>query len=179
MAIRAFKVDSFTAEPFAGNPAGVCLLTDWLPDPLLQSIAAENNLAETAFIVQRDEQRGGGPDFFGVFQEQRAVAGAVMRISFQPLQLNPQFFAYGSLPIYLARISSAAVGLIDRTANSYDLLGVAWQYRFRVVVLFALVLAVLPVMVDQVFSSLRFSRHYLRRAGSGRWRLPEALLDSF
>ena len=52
--------------------------------------------------------------------DERAVAGAVMRISLHPLQLNPQFFAYGSLPIYLARITSAAVGLIDRSATGYD-----------------------------------------------------------
>lgn len=53
MSIPYFHVDAFTGRMFAGNPAGVCLLADWLPDTLLQSIAAENNLAETAFVVQR------------------------------------------------------------------------------------------------------------------------------
>ena len=38
---------------FSGNAAGVCLLEEWLPDATLQAIAAENNLAETAFIIER------------------------------------------------------------------------------------------------------------------------------
>ena len=54
MSIPYYHVDAFTAGVFSGNPAGVCLLTDWLPDALLQSIAAEINLAETAFVAQRD-----------------------------------------------------------------------------------------------------------------------------
>ena len=51
MSLPYYHVDAFTGSVFAGNPAGVCPLFDWLPDPLLQSIAAENNLAETAFFV--------------------------------------------------------------------------------------------------------------------------------
>jgi PhzF family phenazine biosynthesis protein len=55
MSIPYYQVDAFTAGGlFTGNPAGVCLLTHWLPDATLQSIATENNLAETAFVVQRD-----------------------------------------------------------------------------------------------------------------------------
>ncbi len=54
MNIPYYHVDAFTSRLFSGNPAGVCLLAGWLPDALLQSIAAENNLSETAFIVQRD-----------------------------------------------------------------------------------------------------------------------------
>jgi PhzF family phenazine biosynthesis protein len=54
MSIPYYQIDAFTDALFGGNPAGVCLLTDWLPDQTLQSIAAENNLAETAFVVQRD-----------------------------------------------------------------------------------------------------------------------------
>ena len=46
-----YQVDAFTQQLFAGNPAAVCPLEHWLPDPLLQLIALENNLSETAFIV--------------------------------------------------------------------------------------------------------------------------------
>jgi PhzF family phenazine biosynthesis protein len=53
MSIPYYQIDTFTSSLFTGNPAGVCLLADWLPDAVLQSIATENNLAETAFIVQR------------------------------------------------------------------------------------------------------------------------------
>lgn len=53
MKLPYFEVAAFSRRPFAGNPAGVCLLEEWLPDALLQSIATENNLAETAFLVPR------------------------------------------------------------------------------------------------------------------------------
>ena len=46
-----FQVDAFASELFAGNPAAVCILDAWLPEATMQSIAAENNLAETAFAV--------------------------------------------------------------------------------------------------------------------------------
>ena len=51
MQIPYFQVDAFTSRQFSGNPAGVCLLQDWLPHNLLQQIAMENNLSETAFLV--------------------------------------------------------------------------------------------------------------------------------
>jgi PhzF family phenazine biosynthesis protein len=47
-------IDVFTDELFGGNPAGVCLLENWLPDETLQHIASENNLSETAFLVRQD-----------------------------------------------------------------------------------------------------------------------------
>jgi PhzF family phenazine biosynthesis protein len=52
MKIRMFQVDAFTEKLFGGNPAAVCLLTESLPDALMQKIAAENNLAETAFVTE-------------------------------------------------------------------------------------------------------------------------------
>jgi PhzF family phenazine biosynthesis protein len=51
MSLRVFHVDAFAAKPFAGNPAAVCPLAGWLDDGLLQAVAAENNLSETAFFV--------------------------------------------------------------------------------------------------------------------------------
>ena len=51
MKIDLYQVDAFTGQVFGGNPAAVCPLTAWPSDFLLQSIAAENNLAETAFFV--------------------------------------------------------------------------------------------------------------------------------
>jgi PhzF family phenazine biosynthesis protein len=54
--IPFFEVVAFTNRLFSGNPAGVCLIEEhWLPDDVLQRIAAENNLAETAFVVPRDK----------------------------------------------------------------------------------------------------------------------------
>jgi PhzF family phenazine biosynthesis protein len=48
-----YQIDAFTSRLFAGNPAGVCQLDDWLPDATLVNIAAENCLSETAFYVPR------------------------------------------------------------------------------------------------------------------------------
>jgi PhzF family phenazine biosynthesis protein len=52
MKIPIYQVDAFTSEVFSGNPAAVCMLDTWIDDKRLQSIAAENNLSETAFFVQ-------------------------------------------------------------------------------------------------------------------------------
>lgn len=55
MELTLYQVDAFTQELYKGNPAAVCPLTSWLPDALLQSIALENNLSETAFTVPKDK----------------------------------------------------------------------------------------------------------------------------
>jgi len=55
MKIQYFEVDAFATKPFHGNPAGICPLTKWLDDALMQNIAAENNLSETAFFVPRGD----------------------------------------------------------------------------------------------------------------------------
>ncbi len=52
MTIPYYQVDAFTDHVFGGNPAGICLLPEWLPDAMLQKIALENNLSETAFVVR-------------------------------------------------------------------------------------------------------------------------------
>jgi predicted PhzF superfamily epimerase YddE/YHI9 len=53
MTIPFWHVDAFTANAFGGNPAGVCLLESWPAPALMQHIAAENNLPETAFLVRQ------------------------------------------------------------------------------------------------------------------------------
>jgi PhzF family phenazine biosynthesis protein len=55
MRTRIFQVDAFTTRLFAGNPAAVMPMDGFLPDAVLQAVAAENNLAETAFLVAEGE----------------------------------------------------------------------------------------------------------------------------
>ena len=55
MQIPIYQVDAFTDKVFSGNPAAVCPLEHWLPDEILQNIAMENAVAETAFFVPLDE----------------------------------------------------------------------------------------------------------------------------
>ena len=54
--MKYYVVDAFTKELFAGNPAGICPVADWPEERLMQSIAAENNLSETAFIRKSGEK---------------------------------------------------------------------------------------------------------------------------
>ena len=55
MPVPIYQVDAFTSEPFKGNPAGVCLLQEARDDSWMQSVAAEMNLSETAFVVPRTD----------------------------------------------------------------------------------------------------------------------------
>lgn len=59
MQIPLYQVDAFASEVFRGNPAAVCPLEQWLPDDVLQHIAAENAVAETVFFLVR-------PDSFAI-----------------------------------------------------------------------------------------------------------------
>src|SRR5882757_6926086 len=49
--MQIYQIDAFTKELFRGNPAAVVPLPEWLPDDLMQRIAMENNLADTAFFI--------------------------------------------------------------------------------------------------------------------------------
>jgi PhzF family phenazine biosynthesis protein len=52
--LKIYQVDAFVEGPFSGNPAAVCPLDEWLSDELMQGIALENNLSETAFYVKKE-----------------------------------------------------------------------------------------------------------------------------
>jgi len=58
MPVPVRVVDAFAEAPFAGNPAAVCRLAAWLPDPTLAAIAREMNLSETAFLVPAGDAWG-------------------------------------------------------------------------------------------------------------------------
>lgn len=55
MELTIYQVDAFARAVFQGNPAAVCPLVEWLPDDILQAIATENNLSETAYFVDRGD----------------------------------------------------------------------------------------------------------------------------
>jgi PhzF family phenazine biosynthesis protein len=57
MKLPLYQVDAFTTRLFRGNPAAVVVMDEWLPDDVLQAIAAENNLAETAFVIPGSDPR--------------------------------------------------------------------------------------------------------------------------
>ena len=53
---KLFQIDAFTDQLYSGNPAAVCILENWIDDSIMQKIARENNLAETAFAVRDGSQ---------------------------------------------------------------------------------------------------------------------------
>ena len=55
MGLKISQIDAFTDRPFGGNPAAVCILPAWRDEGWLQAVAAEMNLAETAFLVRRGD----------------------------------------------------------------------------------------------------------------------------
>ncbi|TQM26017.1 PhzF family phenazine biosynthesis protein [Nocardia bhagyanarayanae] len=61
MEVLLHQIDAFADAPFSGNPAAVMPLTSWLPDELLQNLAEENNLAETAFYTSQLPPEAAGP----------------------------------------------------------------------------------------------------------------------
>ncbi|MDR2698026.1 MAG: PhzF family phenazine biosynthesis protein [Holophagales bacterium] len=63
MRLPIHQIDAFAEHPFEGNPAAVMPLENWLPDSLMQSIAMENQLSETAFFVPLSELSDGSNDF--------------------------------------------------------------------------------------------------------------------
>jgi PhzF family phenazine biosynthesis protein len=58
MELTMYQVDAFASRVFTGNPAAVVPLVEWLPEEVMQSIAMENNLAETAYFVKQGEDYG-------------------------------------------------------------------------------------------------------------------------
>ncbi|EHQ25651.1 PhzF family phenazine biosynthesis protein [Mucilaginibacter paludis] len=58
MTIPIYQADTFTGQLFGGNPAAICPLNEWLPAETMQKIAAENNLAETAYFVKTEDGFG-------------------------------------------------------------------------------------------------------------------------
>jgi PhzF family phenazine biosynthesis protein len=54
--IDIYQIDAFAIRLFSGNPAAVCVLNEWLPVSVMQKIALENNLSETAFIVRESNE---------------------------------------------------------------------------------------------------------------------------
>lgn len=55
-ALPIYQIDAFAEQAFKGNPAAICPLKQWLPDDLMQKIATENNLSETAFVVKEESK---------------------------------------------------------------------------------------------------------------------------
>jgi len=114
--VELFIVDAFTSDRFKGNPAGVCLPEDRLPEKVCQSIAAELNLSETAFIhpVERtaDDIPRFGLRWFTPRTEVDLCGHATLataKVIFQEVGVDSEVLAFDtrSGPLYAHRIGSA------------------------------------------------------------------------
>jgi len=122
--VELFIVDAFTSDMFKGNPAGVCLPEDRLPSVICQSIAAELNLSETAFIHPVERTQDDIPRFglrwFTPTTEVDLCGHATLataKVIFQEVGIDSETIAFDtkSGPIYAHRIGSAIC--IDLPAN--------------------------------------------------------------
>ena len=83
MRLPIYIADAFSQGPFTGNPAAVIPLGAWLPDTVLQAIAAQNNLSETAFVVTHpDENRARGLRWFTPTREVKLCGHATLATAF-------------------------------------------------------------------------------------------------
>ncbi len=87
MPLPVFHVNAFTRVPFAGNPAAVCPLANWLDDGRLREVAAENNLSETAFFVPRGNDNDYDLRWFTPRCEVKLCGHATLASAFVILQI--------------------------------------------------------------------------------------------
>lgn len=124
MRIPIAQIDAFARHAFEGNPAAVMPLTDWLADDVLQHIAAENNLSETAFLVASGDGEGGDADF-----ELRWFTPAVEVVMCGHATLASGHFVLSSDPDReRVRFRTRKAGTLEvaRAGGSYELALPAW-----------------------------------------------------
>lgn len=98
MELNIYKADAFAEQPFTGNPAAVIPLKKWLPDDIMQNIAQENNLSETAFFVP--DKNGFHIRWFTPAAEVQLCGHATLataHILFNHLQFNKPIIHFNSL----------------------------------------------------------------------------------
>jgi PhzF family phenazine biosynthesis protein len=121
MRLPVAQIDAFATKPFEGNPAAVMPLAEWLDDGALQSIAAENNLSETAFIVASD---AAGVDF-----DLRWFTPTIEVVMCGHATLASGHFVLSSDPsLDTVRFRTRKAGILDvtRAGAGYELALPAW-----------------------------------------------------
>ncbi|MDU4960080.1 MAG: PhzF family phenazine biosynthesis protein [Sporomusaceae bacterium] len=148
--MKYYVVDAFAEKIFEGNPAGVCVLENWLSDELMQKIAMENNLSETAFTVKENNSYrlrwftpGGEIDLCGhatlatAFVLENFAEPASMEFTFETLSGKLSVIRKGDL--YEMDFPAYQLSLVPVTAKMAEAIGVrpveAWMGRDLVCVL--------------------------------------------
>ncbi|MBS1774202.1 MAG: PhzF family phenazine biosynthesis protein [Bacteroidetes bacterium] len=121
MLMKIYTVDAFTDTLFGGNPAAVCPLNKWLTDEMMQKIAFENNLAETAFIVQ--EQEGYRIRWFTPATEVELCGHATLasaHVFFNHLKIETDTIIFNSLSGPLAVTKNGALLTLNFPADVFQ-----------------------------------------------------------
>ena len=143
--IKTYIVDSFTDQLFSGNPAGVCLVTEMLPEEKMLTIAQELGFSETAFVKQ-DEESHYQIRFFSpvmeiplcghatlaaskvIFEEQKVqdiqfknIQNLVLKIHRQDDEILMEFPIYDTFPQEAPKLLLDALGISELTNSEYNL----------------------------------------------------------
>ncbi|MBQ6388187.1 MAG: PhzF family phenazine biosynthesis protein [Mogibacterium sp.] len=111
--MRQYIVDAFTNEPFAGNPAAVCVMESWPSETSMMKLAMENNLSETAFIVK--EPQGYRLRWFTPATEVELCGHATLASSFVILN----YYEPGSDTVQFNTVSGVLT--IQRNGSRYEM----------------------------------------------------------
>ncbi|HEV7661188.1 MAG TPA: PhzF family phenazine biosynthesis protein [Allosphingosinicella sp.] len=117
--LRLVQVDAFAGRPFTGNPAAVMPLDRWLPDDVLQAIAEENNLSETAFTIPAEDSEA---DY-----ELRWFTPAVEVVLCGHATLASGHVLIGDRPRIRFRTRRAGMLEVARDGNGYAMSLPAWK----------------------------------------------------
>lgn len=120
--IPMYQVDAFSSQTFKGNPAAVCLMKEDLPDQVLQSISAENNLAETAYIWNQDHDfhiRWFTPTVEVDLCGHATLAGAFILFHTNAVKGDRIMFSSKSGPLYVTRESDNRL-VLDFPVDEYS-----------------------------------------------------------
>jgi PhzF family phenazine biosynthesis protein len=143
MELALYQIDAFASEVFKGNPAAVCPLEDFLSEPLMQAIAAENNLSETAFFVAKDHHYA--IRWFTPISEIKlcghaTLASAFVIFNYLDSTASSLTFDSQSGPLYVKKLANGSIQLdfpakaieqVQPAADLIDALGIAPQEVYR------------------------------------------------
>lgn len=124
---KIYQIDAFTDKVFGGNPAAVCILDEWLDSQLMQNIAEENNLAETAFVVQKNslfELRWFTPEIEVDLCGHATLATAYVLFNYHGVTENTiQFYSSRSGNLFVEKMSNGFMTMDFPTDETVSLRG--------------------------------------------------------
>lgn len=134
LTLPIYQIDAFARKRFSGNPAAVVPLESWLPDEMMQAIAMENNLAETAYLVRREDStydlRWFTPELEIPLCGHATLAAAFVLFTYYDFIGNVICFHTQSGKLFVEKVGDSLV--LDFPARPLHRLSVSEEYALRV-----------------------------------------------